>query len=503
MIEGLLGRWLLHSAIVISFVFGTFLLKNWFDGTYTDPTRIRPDDRPMLLIAHVIVVVASAACALFLWSLPKQSITSLRSVEIILLTATILFFIEFHRAELHKCLRMFHEQPSDPLEFDAGDVTNDSCNLRWFLLIVAYGVYIPNSLRRWAIVTTVICLLPIVITFTVDATDLDRRDRLIESFIWLSVAAALAATGPIALNRLKAERTEARRFGDYRLVHRLGHGSMGIVFLAEHWLYQHRVALKVVRPELIDDSITGHKFEQKFREEMAKLADLHHPNIVHLIDAGTTEDGHLFYVMEYVSGQSLEQLVTISGKMLPGRVVYILDQLCSALAIAHEKQIIHRDIKPNNVMVSVSDSVKVLDFGIAAIRHRDDQRSKIIVQDQIASDEPSFLDDIYGLGITGCYLLAGPFPFEKTQDDDAWPPNLNEASLEEMRREIPADLLVILGKCLSKNPDVRYRNVQALKAALRQCECAPSWDEQKALEWWNVHNLQFPEPFSYRQATTV
>jgi hypothetical protein len=485
-VESLLRRWMVPGALITGLGFGVFLAKNCWDGTYNVPSCIGRNDQQILFIAHVFAVAVPLSAAFFMWIYARRSLVILRCVEIAIVLSATLFFVQFQRTLFHQGLRAGHARPVDPMDFDALDETND-------------GVYVPNSFRRWAVVTAAIFAVPIIVTYVVDFHDLDRSDRLIESCVWLGIAAVLAASGPLALHRLEAARTDARRFGDYRLVRRLGQGTMGVVFLAEHWLHQGRAAVKIINADLLDHPEQSSQFKQKFKQEIEALANFNHQNVVRLIAADLTEDGILYFVMEYVSGRSLKEIVEAYGAMQPDRVAHILTQLCSALNAAHENNVIHRDIKPNNIMISPRDVVKVLDFGIAmsidpllaassaSFAGMLSYSSDFTAPEQRAGGDPIPASDVYGVGATGYYLLTGLIPGNVPPEAEDWAEHAKIVPLQRLFPDMPVDIAEVIAKCLRKDPATRYQNMEELAADLSVCGCAKQWDKRRAVTWWEEH----------------
>ncbi len=153
----------------------------------------------------------------------------------------------------------------------------------------------------------------------------------------------------------------------YQLVRKLGEGGMGEVYLAEHRLLKRPCALKLIKPEAGSDPVAMARFER----EVQSAARLSHPNTIEIFDYGLTGDGTFYYVMEYLQGTSLADMVRIHGPLPPGRVIYLFRQVCAGLAEAHGLGLVHRDLKPANLFVAVrggeSDVSKVLDFGLVKL----------------------------------------------------------------------------------------------------------------------------------------
>src|SRR5262249_34919357 len=153
---------------------------------------------------------------------------------------------------------------------------------------------------------------------------------------------AIAVYGSHRLNVMRREAREARRLGQYVLKRLLGSGGMGEVFLAEHQLLRRLCAVKIIRPERLGDAPAFERFER----EVKVTASLTHPSIVEIYDYGHTEDGLFYYVMEYLPGMTLADMVKRFGPLPPARVVYLFRQLCWGLREAHAAGVVHRDIKP-------------------------------------------------------------------------------------------------------------------------------------------------------------
>ena len=165
--------------------------------------------------------------------------------------------------------------------------------------------------------------------------------------VWMAIASSIAIYGAHRIDALRREALEARRLGQYQLKELLGAGGMGQVYLADHLLLRRPCAIKLIRPERAGDSTNLLRFEREVRA----TAGLTHPNTVQIFDYGHTEDGIFYYVMEYLPGLTLEQLVERYGPLPPGRAVHFLRQVCGALREAHASGLIHRDIKPGNIII--------------------------------------------------------------------------------------------------------------------------------------------------------
>jgi serine/threonine-protein kinase len=321
----------------------------------------------------------------------------------------------------------------------------------------------------------------------------------------LAGAAALAVYGSHRIERLRQEAFEARRLGQYQLKQRLGSGGMGEVYLAEHMMLRRPCAVKLIRPEHAGDPANLSRFEREVRS----TATLTHPNTVEIFDYGNTEDGTFYYVMEYLPGLSLQEMVEQSGPLPPERAIHFLRQVCGALREAHGFGIIHRDIKPSNILVcergGVRDVAKLLDFGLVqctGIRKQD--VDKLTVMGTIVGSPPFMspeqasgredLDartDIYSLGAVGYFLLTGQAPFMRETAMQMMMAHAYEPLVapEKLRPDLPHDLQAVIVRCLEKDPAKRFQDADGLDKALAECGVAGSWTMERSAAWWSEHAL--------------
>ena len=315
---------------------------------------------------------------------------------------------------------------------------------------------------------------------------------------FLLTLAAISSFAAHTISRLRSQVAEARRFGQYRLGRRIGAGGMGEVFLAEHELLKRPCAVKLIRPEVVLRAGTIERFEREVRIN----AKLSHPNTVEIFDYGRTEDGTYYYVMEYLPGMSLADLVERHGPLPPGRVVYLLRQVALALQEAHEAGLIHRDIKPSNIFAAtrgaMDDVAKLLDFGLVrpvatpASPHTSEE-GKILGTPLYMSPEQAMgsrsLDarsDIYSVGAVAYHLLTGRPPFDKGTAIEAIIAHARDPvePPSELRDGLPRDLDDVVLRCLAKEPRDRFPDAEALEIALGRCACAAAWDKNTARQWW-------------------
>jgi serine/threonine-protein kinase len=380
-----------------------------------------------------------------------------------------------------------------------------------FVLMVIYGMFIPNHPRRTAyVVLTMAMAVLLAFDMFLERPDVEAAveelrtaEHAGSNALFLLIGAALAIYGSYVLNGLRTELHEAKKFGQYQLRQKLGVGGMGEVYLAEHRLLKRPCALKLIKPEAGDDLIALARFER----EVQSAARLSHPNTIEIYDYGHTEDGTFYYVMEFLPGMSLQDLVDKNGPLPIGRVIYLFRQVCAGLAEAHALGLVHRDLKPANIFIAFrggeSDVAKVLDFGlvkptrdVGAVQltseHRVSGTPLYMAPEQAAADRT--LDaraDIYALGAMIYFTVTGQPPFPGTSPFEIMMAHARDAVVppSQVRPDVPADLEQVVLKCLAKKPADRYPDVRALSKALAACGSASEWDADRADEWWANVNL--------------
>jgi len=246
------------------------------------------------------------------------------------------------------------------------------------------------------------------------------------------ICAGIGLTSSTHVYGLGQSLYRARELGSYRLAERIGEGGMGEVWRAEHTLLARPSAIKLIRPEALGGSgtSTADKAVARFRREAQVTASLRSPHTVELYDFGTARDGTFYYVMELLEGLDLGSLVERHGPLPAERVVHILQQACDSLAEAHDRGLIHRDVKPANIHLCrlgrQFDYVKVLDFGIVKLSKRD--QGTRLTMEGVITGTPSFMApevilgdgdidhraDLYALGCVAYWLLVGVPVFEDT-----------------------------------------------------------------------------------------
>jgi serine/threonine-protein kinase len=397
--------------------------------------------------------------------------------------------------------------------FEPGDqwfLVSHSC-LNWVFLILIYAVLIPNDWRRSLRVLASMACIPLAVyavTWLALAEPRRSANPLFDLFAMARVMAAAVAINVFGAHKvitLRRDAYEARHLGNYRVVRQLSAGGMGEVYLAEHRSLNRPYAIKLIHPELAANQ-TNHK---RFEREIRAMARLTHWNTIEILDYGHAPDGTFYYVMEYVEGPNLRELVDRHGPANPGRVVYLLRQVCAALAEAHAAGLVHRDIKPGNIMLTelagLADVVKVLDFGLVQ-NISPSEEEDALTRTGMAVGTPGYIapeqaagvadvcSDIYSVGAVGYFLLTGQKPLAARRAHQARGSfALEPTPLRELLQEVPTDLEAVIWRCMHQNPEERFANIHLLDQALAACGCSASWSSREAEAWWRMNPVSPPQ----------
>ena len=275
----------------------------------------------------------------------------------------------------------------------------------------------------------------------------------------------------------------------YEIVKTIGEGGMANVYLANDTILEREVAIKVLRGDLSDDE----KFIRRFKREALSVSNLSHPNNVEVYDVGE-EDGNYYIVMEYINGKTLKQLLQKRGALTLTEVIDIMSQLADGLSHAHEAYIIHRDIKPQNIMIEDNGLIKITDFGIAtAINSTQLTQTNSVMgsvhylpPEQANGKGSTIKSDIYSLGILMYELLSGSVPFKGDNAVEIALKHMKEKipSIRKQNPTIPQSVENIIIKSTAKNPKNRYETVKEMYT-----------DLQTAMDRQNEKRLvyEFPE----------
>ncbi|HVS38641.1 MAG TPA: serine/threonine-protein kinase [Gemmataceae bacterium] len=471
-----------------------FLIKNYFDPGHDYPTLT-----PHLVQAGVTAI--TLLLTVYIWLRRAPEWRELRIYEVVLFGTVAGFFAWLQY--LTVATDAFCGPVPATVQGPMLHLLTLANALRWFFLIVVYGVYIPNTWRRCAVVAAATAILPMVLTVLFASwrnwMGGELLSALSDTAVIMLIAVSVAVFGSYRIHVLQQQASEARQLGQYRLKRLLGAGGMGEVYLAEHTLLRRPCAVKLILPEQTLDPTNLQRFEREVRA----MATLTHWNTVEVFDYGHAEDGTFYYVMEYLPGKNLETLVERYGRLPPARVIHFLRQVCRALREAHGVGILHRDVKPSNIIAcergGVFDVAKLLDFGLVQTTGLGKDAEKLTVVGSVVGSPPYMapeqatgredLDgrsDIYGVGGVAYFLLTGVPPFVKDTAMEMMLAHAYEAPRppSELRPDIPRDLEEVILRCLKKRPDDRYRDANSLEKALAACGDAGGWTEEDAAAWW-------------------
>jgi tRNA A-37 threonylcarbamoyl transferase component Bud32 len=499
--DALRRRRLVAAAACLAMTFGLLLI--WVFASDNPGTLTAGGSRYSLRVGLIALrfLLAAGVAGLLLSEL-KLSQTQLRVIEYVLfLGLTVILIVSQYFVGLD-LMRRGPEYATIVVAFIKDGV------IQMLALMMIYGTLIPNpppvAARALAAMfggpVGTMLLLKLHPAAGPIIAQLSAAEEAGSNILFLAVGAGLAIYGSLCLNGLRAQLQAARRFGQYKLIRKLGVGGMGEVYLAEHALLKRPCALKLIKPEASGDPLTIARFER----EVQASARLAHYNTIEIFDYGHADDGTFYYVMEYLEGMSLADLVKTYGPLPAGRMIYILRQVCAGLAEAHALGFIHRDLKPANVFVAVlggeTDVAKVLDFGLVkptkgpdAIALSADMTvsgtALYMAPEQAMADRS--LDaraDIYALGAMMYFALTGQPPFRGASPfavmtaharDPVVPPS-------QLRPGLPGDLEEVVIRCLAKKPGERFPNVKALSEALSACAAAHEWGPNRADAWWTT-----------------
>jgi serine/threonine-protein kinase len=486
---------LVLALMCLGFVAVTFVLSLWLG-------------QPSFNRSSALLVVAGAAFAT-LWLLMRGAPRSPRFVRTVELSTLFIGTAAFSGMAL--AMNM---------------LANPDMFVRTLLtyMLLVYAVYVPSTARHTLLVAglmTVPLLSSIFLAFRAwdpalhdppaapwpkgQIGDMAYPATLVTAFFW-AIVVAMAASFSHTIYGLRKAVSDIRRLGQYTLEEKLGEGGMGVVYRASHAMLRRPTAIKLLLPER-----TGADALARFEREVRRTAMLTHPNTVTVFDYGQSTDGVFYYAMELLEGASLEQIVDIDGPQPPERVIHLLDQAAGSLAEAHDAGLIHRDIKPGNILVvdrgGISDLVKVVDFGLVKDVRADAASDATVTSTDAITGTPHYMapesitspdsvdarTDIYALGAVGYWLLTGTHVFRGNTVMEVLAHHLHSAPEPPSVRinaAVAHDLETVLLACLAKRPEDRPPSAHALRDQLGACYAAGRWTNQRAAEWWTAHGDQ-------------
>ena len=296
----------------------------------------------------------------------------------------------------------------------------------------------------------------------------------------LVIAVVAALYSALSVLRLKGELGGQRKLGAYRLERSIGEGGVANVYLAHHDLLKRPCAVKILKPARASDEMIA-----RFEREVQLASQLSHPNVVEIYDYGRSTEGLLYYAMEYLDGINLGEMVAREGPVPVVRALPILRQVCAGLAAAHAASLVHRDVKPENIMLcrrgEEQDIVKILDFGM--VKRVDTEHSRNLTRGLRILGTPMYMAperlrnpadvdtraDIYALGAVAFFMLSGKRVFDSGDDIELTsrilndePPRVSQVAAQP----IPVELDILVQACLEKRREDRPQRVSDLIEAL-------------------------------------
>jgi hypothetical protein len=483
--QGLLRSRLRSAALLMFAGFAAFLAWHTIRIDFSSGLKFA------VYAGHFATTMILAAISYVLATSVPLSTRQLRGVATLTFGAPLIFFVLMQYERMVQWAADFGTLP---------EVTPG-----WVLLIFTYALFIPNAWRRAAIMIGVMAAMPYIGIVLVALTDRDAAGLMVadsrflfETSLVIALAAAASILGVHTINVLRDEALRARQLGQYKLKKLIGSGGMGDVYLAEHTLMKRPCAIKVIHPEKAGDP----KVLARFEREVQATAKLSHWNSVDIYDYGRTDNGTFYYVMEFLPGMNLSELVRNDGAVPPSRAIHLVRQICNALSEAHEQNLVHRDIKPANIFAAIRggrhDVAKLLDFGLAKPLLEIDSAqltakgaitgSPLFMSPEqaIGDRDPDARSDIYSLGGVLYFLVTGRPPFEDEQPMKVLIAHAHDAVTppSQINADVPEDLERVIMRCLQKKPADRYQSAAELAAALEGCRDYGRWTRENAKTWW-------------------
>lgn len=385
-------------------------------------------------------------------------------------------------------------------------------NLTWVpVVVILFPMLLPGPPRRILMgAIAAASMAPISLFVLVRAGQVSAGFGEYQNTIFASVfAVVFAYVSAGVVYGLGREVAKARRAGSYELEELLGQGGMGEVWRASHRMLARPAAVKLIKqsPSAGSDVQLPTDSVQRFEREAQATAILRSPHTVELFDFGVADNGAFYFAMELLEGLDADSFVRRFGPVPAERAIYFLRQVCHSLSEAHSHGLVHRDIKPANIFIcrygEERDFVKVLDFGIVKEVNGGTDDPALTSENAI-SGTPAFLApeqamgspdldgrcDLYATGCLAYWLLTGQHVFTADKTLELLMHHLKtEPTPPSSRTEmpIPAELDAIVLSCLAKDPAARPQSARELSRQLGQLDVAGAWTEDKAREWWELH----------------
>ena len=378
-------------------------------------------------------------------------------------------------------------------------------------VVLGRSILVPSSGPRTAALGLVVGLVLLASV---------RSGSLVELSVWWTITVMLATATSVVIYGLRRRVRDAEQLGQYKLEEKLGEGGMGMVYRARHAFLRRPTAVKLLPPDK-----AGEDNVRRFEQEVQLTARLSHPNTITIFDYGHTADGIFYYAMEYVDGLTLTDIVDRTGPQPAGRAVHLMRQAASALAEAHGVGLVHRDIKPGNIMVhllhphgSEGDFVKVLDFGL--VKQARHEGGVDLTDEDALAGTPQYLapesitapgsvdgrTDVYALGAVAYYLVTGSHVFTGQSVVEVCGHHLHtepESPSSRLGRPLPADLEAIILRALAKKPSDRPASASELEQGLARCSGVEPWTAEHARMWWAAHGRRPARAEALAEARTI
>lgn len=391
----------------------------------------------------------------------------------------------------------------------------------WIILFV---LTVPSTIGKGLVVAVVAALMGpvgLVVNIMADHVEVPVTSQWLTLFgptLGMAVSAVVIAR---FVYQLGNQVGKLQDLGSYQLVERIGVGGMGEVWVAKHSMLARRVAVKLIKPQSIQGAYPKEvrAVRIRFEREAQAIASLNSPHTVELYDFGAAEDGTFYYVMELLEGIDLHKLVREYGPLPAARVIPILRQVCDSLGEAHRKGLVHRDVKPANIFLSMQgcrhDFAKVLDFGLA--KPIQEAEGAHLTMSGTTLGTPAFMApemaagktnvdgqaDIYSLGCVAYFLLTGSLLFPGKEGIAMAVSHVRDIPIPPSQRTelaIPEELERLVLQCLSKDPAERPAGCLEVARRLEACVVEQPWDEAAATAWWETNR---PATVQRRQASAA
>jgi serine/threonine protein kinase len=453
------------------------------------------------------VVPAASGVYLVQWALCRRGARALRTLRVIDGMTMVL-------AALCHSIMVFTVMPGE----------QPGLSYTRMLLLVTFGflvraIVVPSSPQRTLLLGLAAEFFPVATSHVWFATQppslIPATLHDVFTALWCLGGVVIATLASHVIYGLRQQVREARQLGQYTLLEKIGEGGMGAVYRASHAMLRRPTAVKLLPP-----GKAGTESLRRFEREVQLTSQLTHPNTVAIFDYGRTPDGIFYYAMEYLEGLNLEDLVRVDGPQLGGRVIHILRQVAASLSEAHTMGLIHRDIKPGNVILvaergGATDVAKVVDFGLvkelekeANLTHDDHivgtphylSPETITSRDQIGPQS-----DIYSLGCVGYFLITGQRVFEGRTVVEVCSHHLHTQPIPPGQRvgiPVPEMLSGVLMSCLEKTPERRPSSARALMNLLDACHDLKPWTSEMARSWWDGQGASVLAYARRRRATS-